>query len=107
MPIPRFVFLRGPAPPGSPPLFSGCSTMAQTESRRLLSAPASDSTSPCAHPTSSAPADPLRRRQIPDFDLYLFNMGEHRRAHCFLGAHLVEGGVRFAVWAPNAQHVSV
>ena len=34
-------------------------------------------------------------------------MGEQRRAHCLLGAHLVEGGVRFAVWAPNAQRVAV
>jgi 1,4-alpha-glucan branching enzyme len=34
-------------------------------------------------------------------------MGEHRRAHRFLGAHLVDGGVRFAVWAPNAERVAV
>ena len=64
-------------------------------------------------PASEAPprqpetVDPFKQRAIPDLDLYLFNMGEHRRAHRFLGAHLVEGGVRFAVWAPNAQRVSV
>jgi 1,4-alpha-glucan branching enzyme len=51
-----------------------------------------------------APADP---RSIPELDIYLFNMGEHHRAHRFLGAHLAAGGVRFAVWAPNAQRVSV
>jgi 1,4-alpha-glucan branching enzyme len=51
--------------------------------------------------------DPSRLRAIPDLDIYLFNMGEHRRAHRFLGAHLAEGGVRFAVWAPNAERVSV
>jgi 1,4-alpha-glucan branching enzyme len=51
--------------------------------------------------------DPLRRRSLPDFDIYLFNKGEHRRAYKMLGAHLVENGVRFAVWAPNAQRVSV
>jgi len=51
--------------------------------------------------------DPLRGQSLPDFDLYLFNMGEHRRAHRLLGAHLVEGGVRFSVWAPNAQSVAV
>jgi 1,4-alpha-glucan branching enzyme len=51
--------------------------------------------------------DPSRLPSIPEFDLYLFNMGEHRRAHRLLGAHLVEGGVRFSVWAPNAQRVSV
>jgi 1,4-alpha-glucan branching enzyme len=50
-----------------------------------------------------APSIPL----IPELDLYLFNMGEHRRAHRFLGAHLVEGGVRFAVWAPGAERVSI
>jgi hypothetical protein len=53
------------------------------------------------------PPDPSRLRSIPDFDIYLFNMGEHRRAYQFLGAHLVDGGVRFAVWAPNAQQVSL
>jgi len=53
------------------------------------------------------PADPSRLRSIPDLDLYLFNVGEHRRVHRVLGAHLAEGGVRFAVWAPNAQRVSV
>lgn len=46
-----------------------------------------------------------------DFDLYLFGAGRHRRAYDFLGAHPVheEGvsGVRFAVWAPNAEDVSV
>jgi 1,4-alpha-glucan branching enzyme len=44
---------------------------------------------------------------IPELDLYLFNMGEHRRIHRFLGAHQQDGGVRFAVWAPNAERVSV
>src|SRR6202030_3995008 len=48
-----------------------------------------------------------RHRFLPDFDLYIFNLGEHRRAHQWLGAHLVDGGVRFAVWAPNAQRVAV
>jgi len=51
--------------------------------------------------------DSSKLRSIPELDLYLFNIGEHRRIHKFLGAHLIEGGVRFAVWAPNAQRVSV
>jgi 1,4-alpha-glucan branching enzyme len=46
-------------------------------------------------------------RILPDLDIYLFNMGEHRRIHRFLGAHLVADGVRFGVWAPNARSVSV
>jgi 1,4-alpha-glucan branching enzyme len=46
----------------------------------------------------------------PD-DLYLFNEGTHTRLYQHLGAHLSEQegakGVAFAVWAPNAQTVSV
>ncbi len=49
--------------------------------------------------------------QIPDFDLHLFNEGKHRHAYRFLGchAHEVDGvaGFLFAVWAPNAERVSV
>jgi 1,4-alpha-glucan branching enzyme len=44
-------------------------------------------------------------------DLYLFNEGRHNRLYQKLGAHLrtVKGtaGTNFAVWAPNAEHVSV
>jgi 1,4-alpha-glucan branching enzyme len=43
---------------------------------------------------------------LSDLDLYLFGEGSHRRLWEFLGAHpQAEGGVRFAVWAPNAQAV--
>ena len=42
----------------------------------------------------------------PD-DLYLFGEGTHRRLHGFLGAHVIDDGVRFAVWAPNARAVHV
>ena len=66
--------------------------------------------------------------QITDFDLYLFGEGTHLRIYDKLGAHLIEGsadavhadavraggtrtdreaGTRFAVWAPNANRVSV
>jgi 1,4-alpha-glucan branching enzyme len=44
-------------------------------------------------------------------DLYLFNEGRHYRLYQKLGAHTIkhEGveGTYFAVWAPNARHVSV
>ena len=40
-------------------------------------------------------------------DLYLFNQGTHYRLYNKLGAHLVDGGVYFAVWAPSARGVSV
>ena len=44
-------------------------------------------------------------------DLYIFNEGTHYRLYDKLGAHLcrIQGvdGTYFAVWAPNAQYVSV
>ena len=43
---------------------------------------------------------------LSDLDLFLFGEGTHRRLWEFLGAHpQPEGGVRFAVWAPNAEAV--
>jgi 1,4-alpha-glucan branching enzyme len=48
---------------------------------------------------------------ISDEDVYLFNEGSHFRLYEKLGAHLVKqdggAGTTFAVWAPNANHVSV
>src|SRR4051794_33552587 len=56
--------------------------------------------------------DPYRYGQvISDFDLHLFSEGTHYRAWDKLGSHCltIDGiqGVHFAVWAPNAQRVSV
>ncbi|MCG6900670.1 MAG: 1,4-alpha-glucan branching protein GlgB [Gammaproteobacteria bacterium] len=49
--------------------------------------------------------------QISDFDLHLFAEGSHWHIYRVLGAHKakVDGihGVRFAVWAPSAERVSV
>ena len=48
---------------------------------------------------------------VGDLDLHLFGQGEHHEAYRMLGAHprSVDGiaGTAFAVWAPNAQRVSV
>jgi len=48
---------------------------------------------------------------LSEFDLYLFAEGTHSRAYEKLGAHLSEKkgrrGVQFAVWAPNAERVSI
>jgi len=48
---------------------------------------------------------------LSDYDLYLFGEGTHLRAYEKLGAHQgeVEGrrGVHFAVWAPNAEQITV
>ncbi len=56
--------------------------------------------------------DPYRFPPVlSDFDIHLLVEGTHHRAYERLGAHVTEmGGVRgvaFAVWAPNAQRVSV
>jgi 1,4-alpha-glucan branching enzyme len=56
--------------------------------------------------------DPYRFPPVlSDFDLHLIAEGTHHNAYEKLGAHLVElegiRGVAFAVWAPNAQRVSV
>ncbi len=48
---------------------------------------------------------------LHDSDLDAFYEGHHTRAQRFLGSHLAQvddiAGVRFAVWAPNAERVSV
>ncbi|AUC61214.1 1,4-alpha-glucan branching enzyme GlgB [Cyanobacterium sp. HL-69] len=48
---------------------------------------------------------------ITDYDLYLFQEGNHHRIYEKLGAHVMEQngvkGVYFAVWAPNARNVSI
>ena len=48
---------------------------------------------------------------LTEFDLYLFNSGDHHRIYDKLGSHAIEvngvNGVQFAVWAPNARSVSV
>lgn len=48
---------------------------------------------------------------LGEMDIYLFNAGNHYEIHKKLGAHVTEvdgvGGVRFAVWAPNARRASV
>jgi 1,4-alpha-glucan branching enzyme len=50
-------------------------------------------------------------RTISEYDRYLFNIGRHFRSYEILGAHPgvrnnIEG-VKFALWAPNAQKVNV
>ena len=49
--------------------------------------------------------------RISDHDLYLFNNGRLTQAYRTLGAHCIQTdgvtGIRFAVWAPNAERVSI
>jgi len=56
--------------------------------------------------------DPYRfEPTVAELDLRLFGDGKHERAQEHLGAHLREidgvAGIAFAVWAPNAEGVSV
>jgi len=56
--------------------------------------------------------DPYRfGRVLTDYDLHLLAEGSHYRNYDKLGAHPMEldgvAGVHFAVWAPNAERVSV
>jgi 1,4-alpha-glucan branching enzyme len=48
---------------------------------------------------------------LGELDIYLFKQGKHYKLYQKLGAHIVDNkgvkGVYFAVWAPNASHVSV
>ena len=52
------------------------------------------------------PYTPLKT-SLTEQDLHLFREGTHSRLFEKLGAHLLSNGCRFAVWAPNAQQVSV
>jgi 1,4-alpha-glucan branching enzyme len=45
--------------------------------------------------------------RLGELDLYLVGAGRHEELYAKLGAHVQEGGVAFAVWAPNAEAVSV
>ena len=53
----------------------------------------------------------VSRPLLSEFELHLHGEGTHYESYNTLGAHLVEvegvEGVRFAVWAPNAEVVSV
>ena len=57
-----------------------------------------------------SPAQEMRPT-LGDLDLHLFGEGRHHRIYEKLGAHVTtiqaERGVAFAVWAPNADQVSV
>jgi 1,4-alpha-glucan branching enzyme len=59
---------------------------------------------------AAVPVDHDPRGFITDFDLYLFNEGNHLHVYDKLGSHPETGtrtGVHFAVWAPNADRVAV
>ncbi len=49
----------------------------------------------------------MRPERLSELDLTGFGQGHDSRAYEKLGAHPLERGTAFAVWAPNAQDVSV
>ena len=74
------------------------------------------SRAPMEHPEDQPGMDARTTVEFPRHawtgdDVYLFNEGTHYSLWDKLGAHLVEEdgakGARFAVWAPNAEYVSV
>lgn len=49
----------------------------------------------------------LYKGLITDYDVFLFKSGEHFNLYNKFGSHPTSEGVHFAVWAPNAESVSV
>src|SRR5688572_19389370 len=45
--------------------------------------------------------------RLGELDLHLAGEGRHERIYERLGAHVVDDGISFAVWAPNARRVAV
>src|SRR5438093_949020 len=84
-------------------------TTTERTSRRAAPSPRTR-TKKVATPAPVSP--PSVASPLTDFDLYLFNEGTHARVYQKLGAHPMmtpdgRTGVFFAVWAPNADAVSV
>ncbi len=75
-----------------------------THAGRQSSRPRPPETAPPAPPAAPAPR---AASILTDVDLHLFNEGTHYRLYERLGAHPRHGGTHFAVWAPNAEYVSV
>src|SRR5882757_6294201 len=57
--------------------------------------------------TKSASPAPAHPHTFGELDAHLMREGTHPRLYDKLGAHLVAGGTQFAVWAPNAEAISV
>jgi 1,4-alpha-glucan branching enzyme len=62
-------------------------------------------------PRSMSARNGRSNASLTDLDVYLFNEGTHLRLYERMGAHAAGGtkadGTHFAVWAPNAERVSV
>jgi len=58
------------------------------------------------HARAEAPSRAVAT-MLTDHDIYLLREGTHGRLYEGLGCHLARDGAQFAVWAPNAAHISV
>ena len=71
----------------------------------------SDRTNPGKTGSPAGPGKVVPRSLVTEQDVYLFNEGTHQQLYRSFGAHPTrfdgEQGTAFAVWAPNAQQVSV
>ena len=80
----------------------------QTHSDNFRAGAQSRAKSPPAEPP---PGSDKPESGLGDWDLHLLNEGRHHRLYNKLGAHLIsvdgKPATFFAVWAPNAQQVSV
>jgi len=47
------------------------------------------------------------RSLLTDHDIYLFKEGSHFKLYEKMGAMILNEGIQFSVWAPNAEYVSV
>jgi 1,4-alpha-glucan branching enzyme len=72
------------------------------KSTKSTNRPGTDGATP-----SPATAPPRHAAALGEQDIHLFREGTHARLYRKLGCQLGEGSARFAVWAPNAQSVSV
>ncbi|MBU6383517.1 MAG: 1,4-alpha-glucan branching protein GlgB [Verrucomicrobia bacterium] len=60
------------------------------------------------YPNGALAHDPYAQMPaIGDMDAFLFNKGCHYDLYAVLGANIKKGGTQFAVWAPNAEAVSL
>lgn len=77
--------------------------------------PKKTSTRPSSEPVTESTPPALKAvepySRLTDFDIHLFRTGKHYQLYEKLGSHVLEHqgvvGTYFAVWAPNAQYVSV
>ena len=89
------------------PAKSGAKAVNAVPKAKEKSSPAAKKTSPATQPMKNVEV----YSRFTDFDIGLFKSGKHYKLYEKLGSHVVEFngvvGTYFAVWAPNAQYISV